>query len=68
MEVSRKLAAVFTADVAGYSRLTEQDEVASHRRVVAKLDIAAGLVADAARNRVIMDGLKRHGLLETAAS
>jgi len=35
MEVSRKLAAVFTADVAGYSRLTKQDEVASHRRVVA---------------------------------
>ncbi len=36
--ISRKLAAVFYADVAGYSRLTGVDEEGTHRRVMAMLD------------------------------
>ena len=37
-DVTRKLAAIFYADVAGYSRLTGQDEEGTHRRVSAYLD------------------------------
>ncbi len=37
----RKLAAVFYADVAGYSRLTGEDEEGTHRRLSAHLDILA---------------------------
>ena len=36
--VTRKLAAIFYADVAGYSRLTGADEEATHRALVASLD------------------------------
>jgi adenylate cyclase len=36
--VTRKLAAIFYADVAGYSRLTGEDEEGTHRRVSAYLD------------------------------
>lgn len=36
--ISRKLTAVFYADVAGYSRLAGADEVGSHRRVMSALD------------------------------
>ncbi len=36
--VSRKLTAVFYADVAGYSRLTGADEEGTHRRVMDSLD------------------------------
>ncbi|MDX1428665.1 MAG: adenylate/guanylate cyclase domain-containing protein, partial [Rhodothermales bacterium] len=41
----RKLAAILYADVAGYSRLTGEDEDATHRCVTAYLDIIAGMVA-----------------------
>ncbi len=39
--VSRKLAAVFYADVAGYSRLTGADEEGTHRLVMDSLDFTA---------------------------
>ncbi len=38
--VSRKLAAIFYADVAGYSRLTGVDEEGTHRKVMEALDFA----------------------------
>lgn len=38
---SRKLTAIFFADVAGYSRLTGEDELGTHRRVMSALDVAA---------------------------
>ena len=38
IDVSRKLTAIFYADVAGYSRLTGEDEEGSHRKVMATLD------------------------------
>jgi len=38
--VSRKLTAILYADVAGYSRLTEADELGAHRRVMSALDFA----------------------------
>jgi adenylate cyclase len=44
----RKLAAIFCADVAGYSRLTGQDEEGTHRILSARLD---GLTA----------AIERHG-------
>lgn len=41
MPISRKLAAIFYADVAGYSRLTAMDEEGTHARVMEMLDMAA---------------------------
>jgi adenylate cyclase len=38
--VSRKLTAILYADVAGYSRLTEADELGAHPRVMSALDFA----------------------------
>jgi adenylate cyclase len=38
--VSRKLTAILYADVAGYTRLTEADELGAHRRVMSALDFA----------------------------
>ena len=38
MGVTRRLVAIFYADVAGYSRLTGADEEGTHRRVMALLD------------------------------
>lgn len=38
--VSRKLTAILFADVAGYSRLTGEDELGTHRRVMGVLDYA----------------------------
>lgn len=38
MDVTRKLLAIFYADVAGYSRLTGADEVGTHHRVMEILD------------------------------
>ncbi len=38
--VSRKLTAILYADVAGYSRLTGDDELGTHRRVMGALDFA----------------------------
>ena len=40
----RKLAAILYADVAGYSRLTEQDEDATHRRLSGYLDLISATV------------------------
>jgi adenylate cyclase len=42
--INRKLTAVFYADVAGYCRLTRQDEVGTHQQVMAALDLASELV------------------------
>ena len=36
--VTRRLVAIFYADVAGYSRLTGADEEGTHRRVMSLLD------------------------------
>jgi adenylate cyclase len=40
----RKLTAILYADVAGYSRLTRQDEVGTHRRVMEILDFASDTI------------------------
>jgi adenylate cyclase len=42
--LQRKLAAIFYADVAGYSRLTGQDEEGTHRTLSAYLDAIATLI------------------------
>ena len=39
--ITRKLAAILYADVAGYSRLTRQDEEATHHQVMQILDFAS---------------------------
>ena len=44
--VTHQLAAILYADVSGYSRLTEADEVGTHRQLSASLD----LIADRIRN------------------
>lgn len=43
-KVERKLAAILHADVAGYSRLTSQDEVGTHKTLFAYLDEICALV------------------------
>ena len=43
-EVERRLAAVLHADVVGYSRLTGQDEVGTHRTLLAYLDAITALI------------------------
>ncbi len=45
MPVTRKLAAIFYADVVGYSRLTAMDEEGTHARVMGVLDKAAEAIA-----------------------
>jgi len=45
-EITRKLAAIFYADVAGYSRLTENDEVGTHRNVMAVLDFVSRTITE----------------------
>ena len=40
-QLPRKLAAVLYADVAGYSRLTGEDEDATHRRLSEYLDLVS---------------------------
>jgi len=47
MSASRKLLAVFYADVAGYSRLTGLDEEGTHQRVMAILDHATNAIGAA---------------------
>ncbi len=42
----RKLAAILHADVAGYSRLTGEDEDATHRRLRDYLDLIAKTIED----------------------
>ena len=46
-DVTRKLAAILYADVAGYSRLTGEDEVGTHKRLGAALDLISGEVEGA---------------------
>ncbi len=43
---TRKLITIFYADVAGYSRLTGEDELGSHARVMTRLDAATELLED----------------------
>jgi adenylate cyclase len=42
-----KLTVIFYADVAGYSRLTAQDEQGTHQRVMAMLDYASDTITAA---------------------
>jgi adenylate cyclase len=42
--VERKLAAIFAADVAGYSRLMRQDEIGTLRTLAAHREIMDGLI------------------------
>ena len=44
--VERRLAAIFAADVAGYSRLMEQDEVGTLRTLTAHREIMDRLIAE----------------------
>ncbi|MEE8216880.1 MAG: hypothetical protein V3S77_08945, partial [Acidiferrobacterales bacterium] len=44
--LERKLAAILYADVAGYSRLTGEDEDATHRTLSAYLDLISRTVED----------------------
>jgi len=44
--IERRLTAILYADVAGYSRLTGEDEVSTHRQLSAGLDLIAKRVAD----------------------
>jgi adenylate cyclase len=48
--VSHKLTAILYADVAGYSRLTGDDEVGTHRRVMSALDFASEIIKDGGGN------------------
>ncbi|MDJ0958013.1 MAG: adenylate/guanylate cyclase domain-containing protein, partial [Arenicellales bacterium] len=41
LTAKRKLTAILYADVAGYSRLTGQDEIGTHKRVMEILDLAS---------------------------
>ena len=45
--VNRKLTAVIYADISGYSRLTHNDEVGTHREAMAVLDEASGAIREA---------------------
>lgn len=45
--VTRKLAAIFYADVAGYSRLMGLDEVGTHRQLAVSLDLIADRIQNA---------------------
>ncbi len=42
--VTRKLTAILYADVAGYSRLTGEDEVGTHKQLSAGLDLISGAI------------------------
>jgi len=44
--VLRKLAAIFYADVSGYSRLTGEDEVGTHRMLSQYLDVISSAIAE----------------------
>ena len=45
--INRKLTAILYADIAGYSRLTEEDEEGTHRRVLSLLDFASAQIDEA---------------------
>jgi len=42
--VTRKLTAILYADVAGYSRLTGEDEVGTHKQLSAGLDLISAAI------------------------
>src|SRR4051794_33944034 len=44
--VERRLAAIFAADIAGYSRLISQDEAATLRALAAAREVMDGLIRD----------------------
>lgn len=44
--LTRKLAAIFYADIAGYSRLSGEDEEGTHREVMEVLDYVSGAIRD----------------------
>ena len=44
--IERKLAAIFAADVAGYSRLMGQDEIGTLRRLAAHREIMDRLIGE----------------------
>src|SRR5918995_3415261 len=44
--IERRLAAIFAADVAGYSRLMSEDEVGTLRTLTAHREIMDGLIAE----------------------
>ena len=46
-DVTRKLTAILYADVAGYSRLTGEDEVGTHKQLSAGLDLISERIEDA---------------------
>jgi class 3 adenylate cyclase/TolB-like protein len=46
--VTHQLAAIVYADVSGYSRLTEADEIGTHRQLSASLDLIADRIRNAA--------------------
>src|SRR5256885_15878009 len=52
MRMQRKLAAILSADVQGYSRLMGQDDVATVRTLATCRDLVAGVIA-AHRGRVV---------------
>jgi adenylate cyclase len=71
----RKLAAIFYADVVGYSRLTGEDEDATHRRLSEYLDLVSssidqhqGKVVHYAGDAVLADFNTVTGALECATS
>ncbi len=45
-KLKRKLAAIFYTDVAGYSRLTGEDEEGTHRRLSEYLDLIANMIEE----------------------
>ena len=57
--VSRKLAAIFYADVSGYSRLTGEDEVGTHGLLSQYLDVISNAVAEHGE-LIIHTGRQRH--------
>jgi len=58
-QLPRKLVAVLYADVAGYSRLTRNDEDATHRRLSDYLDFISETI-DSFQGRVINFSLHRN--------
>ena len=60
IEVKRRLAAIFAADVEGYSRLMGADEVATLDALTARREILDGLDCDAWRP------YREHGWLQCA--
>ena len=54
--LTRKLAAILYADVAGYSRLTGDDEEGTHYRVMDTLDHASRKIGGNGRYRLALSG------------